>query len=122
VKKASLFIISVLIVAAAFFYSCDKKVGLLPKAAASPPITGSACDSIKYSVDIQPILTANCNSCHPSLGPGLFSSYAGTKAKVDDGKFVLRILQIKDMPQGSSLSASDLSKIQCWIDAGAPNN
>ena len=122
-KKVHYFICT-LTLALAFIYSCDKKIGLLPKESliTTPPITGSACDSIKYSVDIQPILTANCASCHPANSKGDFTNYVGTKVKVTDGTFVTRVLVNKDMPPFGALSATDRSKIQCWIDNGSPNN
>lgn len=110
----NLFFLCSLAVALNLIFSCDKKIGYLPKA--------GPCDSVKYSTDIQPILTANCNACHPTLIFADFSNYDGTKAKVDDGKFALRVLNLKDMPLGIPLSQGDLEKIQCWLDKGAPNN
>lgn len=99
-------------------FSCVNKVGLPPKEVA---VTPDACDSIKYSVDIQPLLSARCAGCH-SASPN-FAVYADTKAKVDDGTFKNRVITLKDMPLGGpALSQSELDKIQCWLDKGAPNN
>ncbi len=103
--------------------SCENKVGLPPETVpASSNTTPSACDTIKFSKHIQPILSAyNCTSCHSSTPD--FTTYAGTKAKVDDGSFKNRFLVVKDMPQGGpQISAADLAIVQCWLDKGAPNN
>lgn len=98
--------------------SCVNKVGLPPQEVA---VTPDACDSIKYSVDIQPLLSSRCAGCHSS-SPN-FAVYADTKSKVDDGTFKNRVITLKDMPLGGpALSQSELDKIQCWLDKGAPNN
>jgi hypothetical protein len=113
-------VLFMIVAIAAITVSCDKKVGHLPLPEPEPI---SGCDSIKYSVDIQPILNANCISCHSTGNPnGDYTNYAGTNVKVSSGIFANRVLVAKDMPLGGSLSESDLGKIKCWIDNGAPNN
>lgn len=112
-----------LVIVIVIAYSCDNKIGLPPAAtpvAQSSTLTG--CDTVKFSKHIQPILSAyNCTSCHTSSPD--FTTYAGTKAKVDDGTFKNRFLVLKDMPQGGpQISAADLAIVQCWLDKGAPNN
>lgn len=98
--------------------SCVNKIGLPPKEVV---VTPDACDSIKYSVDIQPILTSRCAGCHTSAPD--FTNYAGAKEKVDDGTFKNRVITLKDMPLGGpALSQTELDRIQCWINNGAPNN
>lgn len=85
-----------------------------------------ACDSISFATHIEPIFTTSCavsSGCHGS-GTGLseFTSYANIKTAVDAGTIKDRVLVRKDMPPGGSLSDQKLQFIQCWLDAGAPNN
>jgi len=100
-----------------FHFSCSKDVGR---------VKSSLCDSldVKYSVDIAPIMI-NCSTpgCHDGTSaPGNFTTYAGVKAKVDEGKMKSRVLIIKDMPPAGPLPDSLLQKLDCWIKNGAPNN
>jgi hypothetical protein len=81
--------------------------------------------SASYTNDIRPIVNANCNSsgCHNAgSSNGDFTTYAGLKAKADDGSLDQRVNIRKDMPKNGSLSKADRSKIRCWINNGAPQN
>ena len=90
-----------------------------------------ACDStaVTYSTSVLPILSSNCISCHggstPSAGIN-FSTYAGVKQQVDNGKLwgaISHSPNYSPMPKNSNqLSSCNLSKIRIWISAGAPNN
>jgi uncharacterized membrane protein len=91
------------------------------------------CDStaFSYTANIKPIINLHCLGCHTSYnasGNINYSTYAGIKATVDNGKFWASITHapgVKPMPypQGSSkLSECDLAKIRKWIEAGAPEN
>ena len=65
------------------------------------------------------------SSCHNTTTYiGDYSTYAGVKAKVDDGTFKLRVLDLKVMPPATRppLTEEDLAKIKCWLADGAPNN
>lgn len=92
--------------------------------------TLTACDiaNVTYDVDIKPIISANCAipGCHASgFGAGDFTTYAGLKAKVDagiNGTVNDRVVILKDMPLGGSLTQDEILKIDCWIKDGAPNN
>ena len=93
--------------------------------------TVTACDTanITYAVDIEPIISTNCatSGCHVSggSGPGNFTTYSGLKAKVDmgvNGTVEHRVVVLKDMPLGGSLTQDEIFKIDCWIQDGAPNN
>lgn len=109
-----------LVIALVIAYSCDNKIGLPPAAAPVTQNTApSACDTIKFSTHIQTIINNyNCKNCHSD-----YTTYAGTKLKVDDGTFKNRFLVLKNMPQGGpQISAADLATVQCWLDKGAPNN
>lgn len=107
----------------AIFAACEYKKGMLPKPQPVPAV--NSCDTVKYSLHIQPILTANCTGigCHTTgFLKGDFTNYNGTKVKYDDGTFVGRVLVAKDMPSGPPLSSLQLQTLQCWVDMGAPNN
>lgn len=86
------------------------------------------CDNsdITFSGRIQPLISLNCASspaCHGSgSGQGDFTTYAGVKAKVDNGTFENRVLIQKTMPPAGALSDCDLTALRGWLDAGAPNN
>lgn len=78
-----------------------------------------------YASNIKPIIDGNCLSsgCHNGGSThGDFTTYAGVKAKVDNGSFDNRVIQQKNMPLGGSLSIDQLKKIKCWLNSGAPNN
>lgn len=79
------------------------------------------CEQVSYTQHIAPVIAANCVGCHNSSFADL-STYAGVKAKVDNGSFRQRVLVIKDMPGYCNLPDSVMQNIQCWLDNGAPNN
>ena len=91
------------------------------------------CDTTQftYTAVIKPILAVRCNGCHGAVAPSgnlNYTTYAGVKASVDNGKFWASIVHasgIKPMPypQGSAqIPDCDKIKIKKWIDAGAPEN
>lgn len=99
------------------FYSCKKKEDL----------NNLDCSKINsgYSANIKPIIDGTClaSGCHQGgSANGDFTSYAGVKAKVDNGSFDNRVIQQKNMPLSGSLSIDNLKKIKCWLNSGAPNN
>lgn len=78
-----------------------------------------------YNSEIAAIINGNCtnSSCHGSgSANGDFTSYAGLDTVLNNGRFNTLVLVNKSMPQGGSLSDSQLDKIQCWVDAGYPQN
>ena len=104
--------------------ACTKDVGLNPDLVVKPV---SICDSVTYTNDIKPIIDSKCVSCHYAGGTGngdyQTSPYAGLKQKVDNGSFKNRAIILHDMPQGGPpLSQEEMDLINCWLDAGAPNN
>jgi hypothetical protein len=85
------------------------------------------CSTISsgFAANIKPIIDRNCIStgCHNSgSSNGDLTTYAGCKAKVDNGSLNSRVLEKKDMPDSKALSLDDRKKIKCWIEGGAPNN
>jgi hypothetical protein len=81
--------------------------------------------SAGYNASIKPIINANClgGGCHNtgSLN-GDFTTYAGLKAKADDGSLNKRVLQDKDMPASGALPLDQRKQIKCWLENGALNN
>jgi mono/diheme cytochrome c family protein len=84
------------------------------------PTAADPCESITYTLNVKPIIDANCIQCHGAGGnfPNLttyngISSNAGL-VKAETGS--------RRMPQGGSLTAEEIKAISCWVDAGALNN
>ncbi len=94
------------------------------------PDSGS-CDTVnmKYTLNILPIIKANCYSCH---GNGIISQginldgYNNLLIRVNDGKLIGVITHASGyppMPQGQpKLSDCNINKIKSWINRGALNN
>jgi uncharacterized membrane protein len=96
-----------------------------------PGTGGGVCDTsnITFSGTIQPILTSNCNQCHSSSiasGGVITDSYQALLPHIQSGIFRKAVNHepgASPMPQNAQkLPACELSKINAWINAGAPNN
>ena len=106
-------------------YNCKKE-----KAEDPVEVDPETCDPVSFSSDVQPILTNNCafSGCHNQANPadGInLSSHAGATA-VASSKLSGSINHeagFSPMPKNSpKLSAADITKIECWIANGRPNN
>ncbi len=74
-----------------------------------------------YATDIKPILDNNCMGCHDAGGSNTdYSTYSKLTPVLNNGKFESEVITRQSMPRGSSLTASQLSKIKCWIENGFP--
>ena len=77
-------------------------------------------NNITFSGTIQPIINGNCLACHGNGGnfPNLtsFSNISRNAGSIKSAVVSRR------MPQGGSLSQTDIDAIASWVDAGAPNN
>jgi hypothetical protein len=91
----------------------------------------SGCDTtnVSYSGAVKNIIAGKCQGCHSSAAPAGgydYTSYAGVKARVTDGKLwgaVNHLAGYSPMPRnGNKLSDCELAQIKKWIEAGAPNN
>jgi hypothetical protein len=85
------------------------------------------CDNITYSKDIDPIIKTNCaiTGCHIPNGTGSdFTTFNGIKEAADNGSLKKRMIDGNPsfMPPTGKLPQSDLDKVVCWLNAGAPNN
>jgi mono/diheme cytochrome c family protein len=95
---------------------------------------GTTCDTTKvtYSVTISGMMTTHCNVCHSTAsananGGGIaLDSYSKVKVYADNGRLMGSINHaggFSPMPKNATkLSTCDISKVQAWVNAGAPNN
>ncbi|SFW12636.1 c-type cytochrome [Chitinophaga sancti] len=92
---------------------------------------GTTCDTVnmKYAANVQPILSANCYSCHGngSASGGIsLDTYAKVLTQVNNGNLVGVITHATGypaMPQGGAkLSDCKINTIKDWIARGAQNN
>src|SRR5688572_7128629 len=92
------------------------------------------CDtsSPSYSLIVQPIISANCYSCHDATnsavngGGNQMDSHSKLKVFADNGDLVGVITHSpghSPMPKNSAkLNDCDINEIKAWVDAGSPNN
>ncbi|MCB0600116.1 MAG: hypothetical protein KDC28_02770 [Saprospiraceae bacterium] len=85
------------------------------------------CDGTtpSFASDVKPIIQSSCalSGCHASGSRnGDFTSYSGLYADLVNGQFNREVLVNRTMPEGSSLSTSQLQTLQCWYDNGYENN
>jgi uncharacterized membrane protein len=93
--------------------------------------SASACDvtNVTFNSTIRPTINNKCVGCHSGRAPQggfSFDTYAGVKAKVDDGRLwgaVNHLPGYSPMPKGGAkLSNCEINQFRKWIEAGAPNN
>lgn len=86
------------------------------------------CDTVDvtFNEDIEPIVRGQCaiTGCHIAggTGNGIFESYAGVKAKVDNGSLLQRTVVDGDMPPSGPLSDCQMKLLEAWVAQGAPEN
>jgi hypothetical protein len=110
-KKITL---SLLVVSSLIAFSCKDEKEIVD------PVVIDNCDTVTYDKHIASIISKSCfDGCHNGNQSPLLTSYATVKAQVDNGKFKKEVITDQTMPQGSSLSATELGLIECWINNGA---
>jgi mono/diheme cytochrome c family protein len=88
----------------------------------SPGKSDASSAPVSYKTQIQPLMTANCVSCH---GPKIQSSgirvdtYANLSSNLVD---VTDVLVNGAMPMSGALPDADRQMFQDWVDQGAKNN
>lgn len=108
-----------------------------------PPETPSFCDTIVsvYNTNVQTIINESCaySGCHDGsggIGPGNYNNYNGMLAVLDGGSFRSRVISLQTdpilgMPPNQSvypeskkddLTEEELQIIECWLNAGYPEN
>jgi hypothetical protein len=128
-KYSILYLWLILLIAFCYLQSCTNDKGELPKPIVIP--------SAPYQTTVKPIIVTYCygqgnQTCHvtPSNqgANGDFTTYAGLKAKVDNGSIQTRVLNPGGgMPPSYStgpvaLTSADLQKLKTWVNNGAQNN
>jgi len=126
-KNSFFYLIILVLSTITFIESCTYDKGELPK-----PIINAS-----YQATIKPIIQTNCygqgaQTCHvtPSNegAVGDFSTYAGLKAKVDNGTIQSRVFNTAGgMPPAystgpSALTTDDMEKLKAWVNNGALDN
>lgn len=89
-------------------------------------------DEVSFKTDIQPIIETSCSYNSDCHGDGAFTivlkSYDGLTTYLESGLFKDRVLVNKNMPptyatEGpKELTVTQLGLIDCWLEAGFPNN
>lgn len=111
----------VLVGAATFFLlltivSCSKEKD-------KPECDGS---SPTYDAQIKAIVDGSClgSGCHGAgSGNGDFTTYSKLNPFLQNGSFEREVLIDQTMPRGSgTLTASELSKLQCWVEDAHPES
>lgn len=91
-------------------------------------INCTSCDSsnLRYVGDIQAIVNQNCVNCHggnsPSAGLSLIN-YQNVKSAIQNNNLKEKIneeLNFSVMPPGGKMNDCDLSRMNKWINSGAP--
>jgi len=89
------------------------------------------CDTsnVTYTDDVLPVMEQNCYVCHAAnvnQGGITLEGYDALKVYVDNGRLLGAINHdsgFSPMPQNApKLPDCAISKIQAWVDDGAPNN
>ncbi|MBX9783955.1 MAG: hypothetical protein K2X48_11760 [Chitinophagaceae bacterium] len=87
--------------------------------------TNVDCSKVTFSGDILPLISSRCatSGCHNAgsiNGPGPLTTYLQISTS---RTFIINAVLANRMPQtGPALTATEKAKLNCWVDAGAPNN
>jgi len=100
----------------------------------------SECDILtaSYDLNVKAIIDNTCalSGCHVNggEGPGVYTSYDNLIPFIEDGSIALTVIERKDDPvigmppdwstngAPKDLTEEQLDLIQCWVDAGYPEN
>ena len=90
---------------------------------------------VSFETDIQPIFTASCASCHPTIAPPDLTVGNSYNSIINDGYIVkgdpdasilyqtLITTNAQElMPPNNPLPNSEINKIKTWIERGALDN
>jgi uncharacterized membrane protein len=86
----------------------------------------NACDTLNATfTTVKSIITTKCSSsrCHSATaakGGTILETYDQIKTKAD--RIKQRAIIEKTMPPSTPLTTNDVAVLQCWFDAGMPNN
>ncbi|EMR02661.1 hypothetical protein [Cesiribacter andamanensis] len=82
-------------------------------------------EAITYTANIRQLITTNCalSGCHVAgTGRANLTTYAGVKQVADNGLIRQKVIVEKSMPPSGPLSACEISQLDAWLRAGAPEN
>lgn len=98
----------------------------------------TSCDNAMptYAVDVRLIIEESCaySGCHLGGAPGLYDTYGGLLPDLESGLFRQRVLLRRNDPnvgmppdyspadRPQDLTEDELVVIECWLDAGFPEN
>ncbi|GEO09664.1 c-type cytochrome [Segetibacter aerophilus] len=116
-----------------FVASCSKTNEEVESKSSTPPTGGTTnpCDTVnmKYAANVQPILQANCYSCHGNgnvEGGVSLDTYNKVQQRASTGLLLNVITHASGYPampyQKPKLSDCDINKIRDWINRGSQNN
>jgi hypothetical protein len=102
----------------------------IEKGALNLSCQSSGCDTTSATFTIvKSIISAKCQGCHSGTAAsgGIdLGTYAGVKARVDDGRLwgaINHLPGYSPMPKnGNKLSDCEIAQFRKWIEAGSPNN
>jgi hypothetical protein len=90
------------------------------------------CDTldVSYSMDIVPVLSSNCYSCHSNSNAADFGSGIALEDYADvnaSSSFIVAAIKhlegVPAMPRNSDkLDDCTISKIEAWVNDGSPEN
>lgn len=110
--KKAIFIFSLLFLAA----SCTK-------AKAPEPVTSECQDTIRFSIQILPLITDNCFSCHNAGQTPVLSDHNTISTHADAMLKAMRGDGAPLMPSGGpALHDTLIQQFSCWIAQGKQNN
>lgn len=79
-----------------------------------------ACNpDISFQNDVNPILVANCLSCHSG---SQFPDLRTYESIAENAALIKEQVVSRNMPIGGSLSVNEIELISCWVQNGSPNN
>ena len=120
------------LIAAVLLIACTKEKSDPPEENGGNNVIACEDLSFDFQDDIQPIFSTNCAlpACHnnQSAQSGvILATYEQIKDEVLNGKVIPAIKYelggSRNMPQGrEKLSDVTIRKIECWAEAGAPEN
>ncbi len=96
------------------------------------PNNPDPCDDTNYTyTDVQVIFENNCVGCHSyggeAVASGDYSSYSGIAAVIaaNPTDFINRVNWTDTdeeyrMPPAEKMPATDIQKLECWIESGYP--
>jgi hypothetical protein len=107
----------------AFLQSCTYDKEMLP------PRSCSDTANVSFAASVQPLLRANCFSCHgngSSFGGVSLETYDDVRASAVSGPLLGSISHLAGfdaMPEGADkLDDCSINAVRIWIDEGAKNN